>query len=141
MTSSFPLYTDCTLWIWNLNTLEVINLIELDSAPDGVISLDKYSLALWFEQSRKVEVWSTLPSVKSSQLSLIEFNEQFSGHALEFCEENYEAIASLMCDDFGISVDQGAPTQRLEKSEPRRWVSRKECRQKSDAQSIEVGIT
>jgi WD40 repeat protein len=99
---------DCTLRIWDLNTLEEVNLIELDSSPDGVISVDKYSLALWFEQTQKVEVWSILSRVKTSRLSLIEFNEQFPVHASAFGEENSEDIASLMCDDFGAIVDQGA---------------------------------
>ena len=94
--------------ICDLNTLEEVNLIELESAPDGVISIDKYSLALWFEQPRQVEVWSTWSRAKTSRLSLIEFNEQFPVHALAFGEENSEDIASLMCDDFGASVDQGA---------------------------------
>jgi len=99
---------DCTLRIWDLNSLEEVNLIELDSAPDGVISLDKNSLALWFEQNRQVEVWSIFSRVKTSRLSLIEFREQFPVHASAFGEENSEDIASLMCDDFGASVDQGA---------------------------------
>jgi WD40 repeat protein len=98
---------DCTLRIWDLKTLKEIRLIELVSTPDGLRSIDKYSLALWFEQSRRVEVWSILSGVKTSQLTLIEFKEKFPDHALAFGEENSEDIASFMSKDFSASVDQG----------------------------------
>jgi WD40 repeat protein len=98
---------DCTLRIWDLETLQERHVILLESVPSNVARLDADTVCAWWEEDSAVQSWSVSTGQSMGTMTGEEFVYAHPAHR-EWIAETGDDESVVFCrPDFEASVSEG----------------------------------
>jgi len=99
---------DCTLRIWDLETLQERHVIVLESVPSDVARLDADTVCAWWEEDSAVQSWSVGTGQPTGTMTGEEFVHAHPAHREWIAETGDEKAVVLTTPDYETSVSEGA---------------------------------
>lgn len=98
---------DCTLRIWDLETLQERHVIVLESVPSDVARLNADTVCAWWKEISVVQCWSVRTGQSMGTMSGDEFVRAHPAHRELIGETSENESVVLRTPDFETSVSEG----------------------------------